>query len=158
MLITKLRGAECRKLLARVGFGRLACVSNSRPYIVPIYFSYDAECLDCCSRLGGKIEWMRENPLVCVEADQIVAHDYWVRVVALGHYLEFSNSPKAAKGREYARSLIERRALWWQSGYSAVQVRRHRKPVVPVFIVFRSRGWFGWALRPTKVTGTLTHI
>jgi len=23
--------------------------------------------------------------------------------------------------------------LWWQSGYTAVQVRRNRKPVVPVF-------------------------
>jgi hypothetical protein len=43
------------------------------------------------------------------------------------------NSPKDAKGREYARSLIGRRALWWQSGYTAVQVRRQRKPVVPVF-------------------------
>ena len=133
MLITKLRSGECRKLLARVGFGRLACVSNSRPYIVPIYFSYEAECLYCFSTLGRKIEWMRENPLVCVEVDEIVAHDHWVSVVALGHYLEFSNSPKDAKGQAYARSLIERRSLWWQSGYSAVQVRRQRKPVVPVF-------------------------
>jgi nitroimidazol reductase NimA-like FMN-containing flavoprotein (pyridoxamine 5'-phosphate oxidase superfamily) len=58
--------------------------------IVPIYFSYDAECLCCFSTLGQKIEWMRENPLVCVEADEIAAHDEWVSVVAVGHYLEFS--------------------------------------------------------------------
>ena len=36
-----------------------------------------------------------------------LAHDRWVSVVALGHYLEFSNSPKDAKGREYARSLMK---------------------------------------------------
>jgi len=42
---------------------------------------------------------MRENPLVCVEADEIVAHDNWVSVVADGHYLEFSNSPKTRKAR-----------------------------------------------------------
>jgi nitroimidazol reductase NimA-like FMN-containing flavoprotein (pyridoxamine 5'-phosphate oxidase superfamily) len=133
MLITKMRSGECRELLARLGFGRLACVSNNRPYIVPIYFSYDAERLYCFSTLGQKIEWMRENPLVCIEVDEILAHDNWVSVVALGHYLEFSNAPKDAKGREYVRSLIEKRPLWWQSGYTAIQVRRKRKPVVPVF-------------------------
>jgi nitroimidazol reductase NimA-like FMN-containing flavoprotein (pyridoxamine 5'-phosphate oxidase superfamily) len=133
MLITKMRSRDCRELLARLGFGRLACVSNNRPYVVPIYFSYDDERLYCFSTLGRKIEWMRENPLVCVEVDEIVAHDNWVSVVALGHYLEFSNSRKDVKAREYIRSLIERRPLWWQSGYNAVQVRRKRKPVIPVF-------------------------
>lgn len=133
MLITKMRAGKCRDLPARLGFGRLACVSNNRPYIVPIYFSYEAECLYCFSTLGRKIEWMRENPLVCVEVDEIVAHDNWVSVVAFGHYLEFSSSPQDAKGREYVRSLIEKRPLWWQSGYTAVQARRRRKPVVPVF-------------------------
>jgi uncharacterized protein len=133
MLITKMRGRECRKLLDRIGFGRLACVSNNRPYIVPIYFSYDADALYCFSTLGRKIEWMRENPLVCVEVDEIIAHDNWVSVVAFGRYLEFSNSAKDAKGREHVRSLIEKRPLWWQSGYTAVQVRRTRKPVAPVF-------------------------
>jgi uncharacterized protein len=133
MLITKMRSRDCRELLARLGFGRLACASNNRPYVVPIYFSYDDERLYCFSTLGRKIEWMRENPLVCVEVDEIVAHDNWVSVVALGHYLEFSNSRKDVKAREYIRSLIERRPLWWQSGYNAVQVRHKRKPVIPVF-------------------------
>jgi nitroimidazol reductase NimA-like FMN-containing flavoprotein (pyridoxamine 5'-phosphate oxidase superfamily) len=133
MLVTKMRSRECRELLVRLGFGRLACVSNNRPYIVPIYFAFDAECFYCFSTLGRKIEWMRENPLVCVEVDEIVAHDNWVSVVAFGHYLEFSNSPEDAKGHEYVRSLIAKRPLWWQSGYTAAQVRRKRKPVVPVF-------------------------
>ena len=156
MLITKLRSGECRKLLARVGFGRLACVSNNRPYIVPIYFSYEAEFLYCFSTLGRKIEWMRENPLVCVEVDEIVAHDDWVSVVALGRYLEFSNSPKDAKGREYARSLIERRALWWQSGYTAVQVRRQRKPVVPVFYCIQIEEMTGLRASPDTREKTRT--
>jgi nitroimidazol reductase NimA-like FMN-containing flavoprotein (pyridoxamine 5'-phosphate oxidase superfamily) len=133
MLITKMRGRDCRELLARLGFGRLACVSNNRPYIVPIYFSYDEERLYCFSTLGRKIEWMRQNPLVCVEVDEIVAHDNWMSVIALGHYLEFSNSPKGAKGRGYVRSLLTKRPLWWQSGYTANQIRNKRKTVVPVF-------------------------
>jgi uncharacterized protein len=133
MLITKMRSRECRDLLARLGFGRLACASNNRPYIVPIYFSYDAERLYCFSTVGRKIEWMRENPLVCVEVDEIRAHDNWVSVVALGHYLEISKTSKDAKGRKYIRSLIEKRPLWWQIGYTSAQIRRKRIPVEPVF-------------------------
>src|ERR1700675_1251854 len=98
-----------------------------------LFFFFYAACLYCFSTLGQKIEWMRENPLVCVEVDEIAAHDNWVSVVVLGHYLEFSNSPEDAKGQQYVRSLIQKRRLWWQSGYTAVQVRRKQKPVVPVF-------------------------
>ena len=133
MLITKLRGKECRDLLTRLGFGRLACASNNRPYIVPIYFAYERERLYCFSTLGQKISWMRENPLVCVEADEIQAHDDWKSVVALGRYVEIPSAPDSRKGWEHARALIQKRALWWQSGYSARQVRGKAKPAVPVF-------------------------
>ena len=77
MLITKMRSKECREFLTRLGFGRLACSCNDRPYIVPIYFCFDADRLYCFSTLGQKILWMRQNPLVCVEADEIRAHDDW---------------------------------------------------------------------------------
>src|ERR1700692_2033532 len=40
MLITKMRSRECREMVTRLGYGRLACASNNRPYIVPLYFSY----------------------------------------------------------------------------------------------------------------------
>ena len=133
MLITKLRSKECRDLLARLGFGRLACASNNRPYIVPIYFVYERERLYCFSTLGQKIAWMRENPLVCVEADDIRGHDDWTSVVALGRYVEIPNAGDSHKGWEHARVLIQKRALWWQSGYNATQVRGKPKTAVPVF-------------------------
>jgi uncharacterized protein len=159
MLITKMRNRECRELLTRLGFGRLACVSNNRPYIVPIYFSYDADCLYCFSTLGQKIEWMRENPLVCVEVDEIAAHDNWVSVVAFGQYLEFSNSPEDAKGQQYVRSLLQKRRLWWQSGYTAVQVRRKQKPVVPVFYCIQIEEMSGLRASPDTrdKSGILRH-
>ena len=50
---------------------------------------------------------MRENLLFCVAVGQIAAHDYWVSVVALGRYLEFSDSRKDAKGRG-VRPLTDR--------------------------------------------------
>jgi nitroimidazol reductase NimA-like FMN-containing flavoprotein (pyridoxamine 5'-phosphate oxidase superfamily) len=133
MLITKMRSRECRELLARLGFGRLACVSNNRPYVVPIYFTIEGGRLYSFSTLGRKIEWMRENPLVCVQTDEIRAHDDWVSVVIYGRYVEISNAPEHAKGRAFARALLKNRALWWQSGYTATQIRRKPKPAVPVF-------------------------
>ena len=133
MIITKLRSKESRTFLASVGFGRLACASNNRPYIVPIYFVYDRERLYCFSTAGQKIDWMRENPLVCVETDEIRSHDDWTSVVVLGKYVEIPNDEDNRKGWEYARALFQKRALWWQSGYTAAQVRRHSKPAEPVF-------------------------
>ena len=132
MLITKLRSKECRDLLARLGFGRLACALNNRPYIVPIYFAYDRERLYCFSTLGQKIEWMRENPLVCVGADEIRAHDDWTSVAAFGRYVEIPNTDESRKGWENARSLLQKRSLWWQSGYTISQIRRQPKPPVPI--------------------------
>lgn len=133
MLITKMRSRECRELLQRLGFGRLACASNNRPYIVPIYFVYDRERLYCFSTLGQKILWMRENPMVCVQADEIRGHDDWTSVVVLGRYVEIPNSADNRKSREYVRSLLQKRSLWWQSGYTVSQIRRQPRPPVPIF-------------------------
>lgn len=133
MLITKMRTRECRELLLRLGFGRLACASNDRPYIVPIYFSYDADRLYCFSTLGQKISWMRQNPLVCVETDDIRAHDDWESVVVLGRYVEIGNTAADSEAREHVRSLLQKRTLWWQSGYTISQVRREPKTPVPIY-------------------------
>jgi uncharacterized protein len=133
MLITKLRSKECRESLARLGFGRLACACNDRPYIVPIYFSFDVDRLYCFSTLGQKILWMRQNPLVCVEADEIRAHDDWQSIVVLGRYVEISSGPEGAKAREHVRSLLRKRPLWWQSGYTVGQVRRSVNAVAAIY-------------------------
>jgi hypothetical protein len=70
MLIHEMTGDECRIALEQADLGRLACVRGDRPYIVPIYFSYDDKHLYGVTTLGQKIEWMRSNPLVCVEVDE----------------------------------------------------------------------------------------
>ena len=133
MIITKIHSKECGDVLARLGFGRLACSYNDRPYIVPIYFSFDVDRLYCFSTLGQKILWMRQNPLVCVEADVIRAHDDWESIVVLGRYVEISNAPDGAKARSHVRSSLQKRSLWWQSGYTISQVRRQSEPAAPIY-------------------------
>jgi uncharacterized protein len=133
MLICEMNAKECRDLLARLGTGRLGCARNNQPYVVPIYFAYEPDRLYGFSTVGQKIEWMRENPLVCVEADEVLAHNHWASVVALGRYEELSDKPEYAEARRQAQSLLEKRAMWWQTGYAASQSRTEHKPGMPVF-------------------------
>ena len=75
MLVQDLNKQECCELLERVGFGRLGCASEDQPYVVPIYFAYEANSLFGLSTVGQKIEWMRKNPRVCVEVDEVLGQD-----------------------------------------------------------------------------------
>ena len=86
MRITKMQDRDCRDALARLGFGRLGCARDNQPYIVPIYFAYEPDHLYGFATLGQKIEWMRSNPRVCVQADEVLSNDNWISVVALGRY------------------------------------------------------------------------
>ena len=80
MQIQELTKKECVEILTRVRFGRLGCSHDNQPYIAPIYFAYDDRHLYTFSTVGQKIEWMRANPLVCVQADEIVDHYHWTSV------------------------------------------------------------------------------
>lgn len=43
-----------------------------------MYFAYHDNYLYAISAIGQKIEWMRANPLVCVEVDNITSDDEWM--------------------------------------------------------------------------------
>src|SRR5215475_959812 len=114
---------ECRDLLARLGAGRLGCARNNQPYVVPIYFAYEGDCLYGFSTFGQKIEWMRENPLVCVEADEVFAHNNWKSVIVLGRFEDLSALPESDIRRRTAQAALENRCMWWQTAYAANQPR-----------------------------------
>jgi nitroimidazol reductase NimA-like FMN-containing flavoprotein (pyridoxamine 5'-phosphate oxidase superfamily) len=133
MLITEMSSQECRDLLARLGSGRLACSRDSQPYIVPVYFAYEPDSLYGFATLGRKIEWMRSNPLVCVETDEVRSHFEWQSVIVLGRYEEFPDTPEYGDSRAQALALLEKRFLWWQTAYGAGQTRRRKGQAAPVF-------------------------
>jgi uncharacterized protein len=84
MQIRELTAAECEAILQSTNLGRLACVRYSQPYIVPVYFDYYREALYSFATVGKKIQWMRTNPRVCVEFDEIVDQFNWTTVVVPG--------------------------------------------------------------------------
>jgi nitroimidazol reductase NimA-like FMN-containing flavoprotein (pyridoxamine 5'-phosphate oxidase superfamily) len=133
MLVHELTLAECRAVLVRVTIGRLACARADQPYIVPILFSFDPveDFLYSFSMLGRKIDWMRGNPKVCVEVDEIDDHLHWTTIVAFGRYEEILDSARAAHARRRAHELFERRPEWWLPGAARLATGdEHAIPVV----------------------------
>lgn len=117
MVIHQLTPAECFELLGRARQGRLACSRHEQPYIVPFSFYLDQprECLYSFSTLGQKIEWMRANPRVCVEVDEIVDRLNWTTVVVFGRYEELDSQEDDA-ARRRAFELFQQRESWWLPG------------------------------------------
>ena len=73
MVIEEMTDRECRAMLTKTNLGRLACALNNQPYIVPIHIDFYDAYLYGFATLGQKIEWMRQNPLVCLEFDEITS-------------------------------------------------------------------------------------
>jgi uncharacterized protein len=89
MVINEMTEKECTEILSRTSLGRLGCALDNQPYVVPITFAYDGGDFFVLSTFGEKIEWMRSNPKVCVQVDEILSRDQWVSVIANGRYQQF---------------------------------------------------------------------
>ena len=134
MLIRELSRKESLDLLARSRLGRLACAHETIPYIVPLYFAYDDEYLYSFCTFGQKIEWMRANPNVCVEVDEVVSPQQWVSVVIFGQFEELPDSPEWRGAREYAhKKLLQRNPIWWEPAYARTIVADMERQLAPCF-------------------------
>jgi nitroimidazol reductase NimA-like FMN-containing flavoprotein (pyridoxamine 5'-phosphate oxidase superfamily) len=132
MFIHEMSEAECRGALKRASVGRLACAHNNQPYVVPIYFAYDLYHLYAFSTLGQKIEWMRSNPLVCLEIDERISHEEWMSVVVFGRYEELPDTPENEHARSQALELLQRHAMWWEPAYVAAGHRDMPHSFTPI--------------------------
>ena len=133
MVITEMTDRESLELLARVRLGRLACSQGSQPYVVPFYFYYHEYSLYSISALGQKIEWMRANPLVCVEADEIIAPQKWQTVIVFGSYEELPDTPEGQYDQHVAWNLLKEHAMWWEPALEKASGHGAARPIVPVF-------------------------
>ena len=88
MRIIAMSQQECKELLKRVSIGRLGCSLDDQPYVVPVGFSYEPDYIYIFSTLGKKIKWMRQNPKVCLQADEIGNRSNWLSVIVTGTYVE----------------------------------------------------------------------
>jgi uncharacterized protein len=133
MTIHELTTAESMDLLGRATHGRLGCARHDQPYVVPFFFYLDPteKCLYSTSALGQKIDWMRANPRVCVEVDEVVDQFNWTTVVAFGRYEEVGNSNEEQDQRRRAYELFQQRSAWWLPGLGKLASgTEHHVPIV----------------------------
>src|SRR5512137_1296137 len=155
MQIHELTMKECLETLTRLKFGRVGCSRNNQPYIVPVYFAYHERHLYGVARLGQKIEWMRANPLVCIEADEILDHDHWTSVIVQGRYEELRDTAERTE-RQLAHNLLQERPLWWQPSLIPTVHVVAREGSTPVYYRIHIDQVSGRRARPDSV-GAVTY-
>jgi hypothetical protein len=141
----------------------LACAHENQPYIIPVYLTYHLSsdgdpCFYGFTTTGQKIEWMRNNPLVCVEVEKVFAYDQWISIIATGRYEELPLLPALETGRLPAQSescqkehgdagcdneawkFLKANPMWQEPGSTAWTVPAHRlsaEQLIPVFYRIR---------------------
>src|SRR6476620_2707326 len=130
MHIEEMTNQECRAMVAGTHVVRLACAVDNQPYIVPLHLAFDGEFFYGYSTLGHKIQWMRQNPLVCLEIDAVAGKQQWESVVVFGSYEELPATPDHENSRRHAEQLFQMRPMWWEPGAVPLEGRRPGEPVV----------------------------
>lgn len=129
MRIVEISHDECKDLLNRVSVGRLACSAENQPYVVPTCFVYEPEHLYVFSTLGQKINWMRQNPKVCLQTDQYADRSNWTSVVVTGTFVELRESAE----KQHARERLAKFSDWWQTPLAERRERTGDLSIEPVF-------------------------
>ena len=132
MLIEQLSELECREVLAKSNVARLGCSLDDQPYIIPVGIACEENYIYFFATAGKKIEWMRSNPKVCVQVDQINSTADWVSVIANGEYEELAE-PLFVDERAHARKVLEKQHHWW---LNALAERRNQVGDLDISSVF----------------------
>ncbi len=136
MRISEIQETESREILARATLGRLGCSRNDQPYVIPVAIAYEPDYIYIFSTFGKKIEWMRENPKVCVQVDEVTNRSDWVSVIANGEYEELVE-PRYSDERDHARKLLEKRHQWWLTPLAERRTQIPDQEIKPIFFRIR---------------------
>jgi len=79
---------DVRELLRAAKIGRLGCIDNGEPYVVPINYVFEDSTVYSHSLPGRKIDALRTQPLACLQVDSIEDDFNWRSVLAYGNFEE----------------------------------------------------------------------
>jgi nitroimidazol reductase NimA-like FMN-containing flavoprotein (pyridoxamine 5'-phosphate oxidase superfamily) len=100
-----LNDAEALEVIKAGKVGRLGCIDNDEPYVVPINYLFDEGSIYSHSLPGKKIEAMRAHPRTCLQVDHIDDDFHWRSAIAFGKFEEIDR-PKDR--REILGKLLSR--------------------------------------------------
>lgn len=188
-MIREMSKEECVRVLTGVRLMRLACASANQPYVIPVYLAYHQPfggepCLYGFTTIGQKVDWMRTNPLICVEYDDLASDTQWVSVIVFGHYEELPAVPARYVGRfpEHrdaepsaivpdaperttetllAHDLLETRAMWWEPAFTARAALAQgnlAKGLSPIYYKVRIDQVTGYKSIPQAYVGNCSEV
>lgn len=82
--VQEMTNNEIEEVLARVGYGHLACARDNRPYVVPVHYAYDKSHIYIYTTEGMKTDIIKANPQVCLQIEEAVDNGNWRSVIANG--------------------------------------------------------------------------
>ena len=100
-----LNEAEALEVIKVGKIGRLGCIDNNEPYVVPINYLVDENAIYSHSLPGKKIDAMRAHPRACLQVDHIDDDFHWRSAIAFGKF-EQIDGPKDR--REILGKLLSR--------------------------------------------------
>jgi hypothetical protein len=89
--IEDMKPDEMKSLLMAKGFGHLGCARAGRPYIIPMHYVYDGECIYFLTTEGMKTEYMKANDEVCFQVEEIIDRENWRSVMVIGRAERIAN-------------------------------------------------------------------
>ena len=75
---------EMHALLQRQSFGHLGCARDGRPYVVPLNYAYDGKEFYFFTTEGMKTQFIRANPQVCLQVEEVTDSTHWRSVMVIG--------------------------------------------------------------------------
>lgn len=75
---------ETTALLRRGKWGHLGCSRDDHPYVVPMNYAYDSECVYFFTTEGTKTELMAANHEVCFQVEEVTDAAHWLSVMVFG--------------------------------------------------------------------------
>jgi len=132
-----LNEGEAWSIISAGNLGRLGCVDDGEPYVVPINYVAIEREIYSHSLAGRKIQALRRNSRACLQVDRIKDDFHWQSAIAFGHFEEIRNDSE--------RRTILRKILETFPKLTPVESELTRDAEPPAIVVFR--------LRVDRVTG-----
>ena len=142
MEVNEIAPEQCKRIFESTALGRLGCSYQNQPYVVPIYFAYEEGYLYGFSTFGQKVKWMRANPKVCLQTDEIQNQGEWISVIVYGEYEELPE-PQYKAERKHASSLRAKSYHWWLNALGERQMRVGENSIEPLFFRIRVQSMSG---------------
>src|SRR5215470_20403097 len=95
-MITSLSEAEATEVLKRGRLGRLGCITEEGPYVVPMTYIFEGDAIYSHTLQGLKVTALHSDPRVCLQTDEIEGELRWKSAIAFGVYEEITDAETRA--------------------------------------------------------------